>query len=74
MNITATKALVPTQRVIPVFRPIQQDAVCLDLYPERHQDEVVFTVRKADDAAGKYGPSRRQSVRSKHAQFIDIYI
>ena len=74
MNITATKALVPTQKVAPVFKPIQQDAVCLDLYPERHQDEVVFTVRQADETEGKYGPNRRKSTGSKHAQFIDIYI
>ena len=74
MNITVTKALVPTQRVMPAFKPIQQDAVCLDLYPERRQDEVVFTVRKADDTDGKYGSNRRKSISTKHAQFIDIYI
>jgi len=72
--MTATKALVPIQRVMPVFKPIHQDAVCLDLYPERHQDEVIFTIRKADETDGKYGPNRRKLVSTKHAQTIDIYI
>lgn len=74
MNLTVTKALVPTQRVRPAFKPVHQGAVCLDLYPERRQDEVVFTVRKADETEGKYGPDRRKLVISKHAQLIDIYI
>ena len=74
MNITVTKALVPTQRVMPVFKPIHQDAVCLDLYPERRQDKVIFTIRKADETDGKYGPNRRQSAGSKHARWIDIYV
>jgi hypothetical protein len=72
--MTVTKALIPTQRVMPVFKPIHQDAMCLDLYPERRQDYVIFTVRKADETEGNYGPDLRKMVISKHAQFIDIYI
>lgn len=74
MNITATKLLIPATKVAPVFKTLEQDAVCLDLYPKRYQNEVVFTVRKPEESDGKYGPGRKKSLPAKTPQFVDFYI
>jgi hypothetical protein len=73
MNFATTKALVPAPGLIPAPSPIQRDAVCLDLYPGRFRNEVVFSVYIADESDGEYGPDGRRPAKSKYAEFIDIY-
>ena len=74
MNITTTKALVPTQNFIPLHESAKKVAVCLDLYPRRYRNQIVFAMRAADDLDGKYGNNGRKLVNPKLAEFVDIYI
>jgi len=74
MNITTTKALVPTQKFIPLHKIAKKVAVCLDLYPQRYQNQIVFAMRAADELDGKYGNNGRKLVNPKLAEFVDIYI
>ena len=55
MNITTTRALVSTQNFIPLYGNAKKVEVCLDLYPRRYQNRVVFAMRAADELDGKYG-------------------
>jgi hypothetical protein len=73
MNFATTKALVPAPDFIPAPNPIQRDAVCLDLYPGRFRNEGVFTVYVLNDTEGEYGPDARRLVKSKYAEFVDVY-
>jgi hypothetical protein len=73
MNFTTTKALVPAAGFIPAPRPIQRDAVCIDLYPGGFRNESVFTVYVLNDSDGEYGPDARRLVQSKYAEFVDVY-
>ncbi|MBC8432208.1 MAG: hypothetical protein H8D96_09835 [Desulfobacterales bacterium] len=74
MNVTTTKALVPTQNFIPLHESAKKVAVCLDLYPRRYRNQIVFAMRAADDLDGKYGNNGRKLVNPKLAEFVDIYI
>jgi len=73
MNIIPVKSLLPAQRVIPASKPINQSAVYLDLYPKRHQNQIVFTIRKADESEGKYGPNGKKLSNTKRPALIDLY-
>jgi hypothetical protein len=74
MNFTTTKALVPAPSFIPAPNPIQRDAVCLDLYPGGFRNEGVFTVYVVNESDGEYGPDGRMPVKSKYAEFVDVYV
>jgi hypothetical protein len=73
VNITTTKALVSTQKFIPLHESVKKAAVCLDLYPQRYRNQVVFAVRAAVESDGKYGNNGRKLVNPKPAEFVDIY-
>ncbi|MBL7179156.1 MAG: hypothetical protein ISS65_02955 [Desulfobacterales bacterium] len=74
MDITASKALVSNQRLVPAPKRLHAASMCLDLYPRRCRNEVVFTVRKTDESEGKYGPDGRKRENPKCANFIDIFV
>ena len=73
MNINTTKALVSTQNFIPLHASAKKAVVCIDLYPQRYRNQVVFAMRAADELDGKYGNNGRKLVNPKTAEFIDIY-
>jgi len=74
VNITTTKALVSTQNFIPLHKSVRKVGACIDLYPKRYRDQVVFVMRAADELDGKYGNNGRKLVNPKPAEFVDIYI
>jgi hypothetical protein len=74
VNITTTKALVSTQNFIPLHASAKKAVVCIDLYPKRYRNQVVFAMLAADELDGKYGNNGRKLVNPKPAEFIDIYI
>ncbi|NQT70553.1 MAG: hypothetical protein HQ552_13375 [Desulfobacteraceae bacterium] len=74
MNVTTTKALVPTQNFVPLHESAKKVAVCLDLYPRRYRNQIIFAMRAADELDGKYGNNGRKLVNPKLAEFVDIYI
>ena len=74
MNLTTTKALVSTQKFIPLHVSAKKAAVYIDLYPKRYRNQVVFAMRAADELDGKYGNNGRKLVIPKLAEFVDIYI
>ncbi len=74
MNITTTKALVSTQHFIPLHENAKKVAVCLDLYPQRYRNQVIFSMLTADELDGKYGNNGRKLVKPKPAEFVDVYI
>lgn len=74
MNITTTKALVSTQNFIPLHASAKKAVVCIDLYPQRYRNQVVFAIRAADELDGEYGNNGRKLANPKPAEFIDIYI
>ena len=73
MNFETTKALVPASGLIPPLSPIQRDSVCLDFYPGRFRNDHVFTVYVLNESEGEYGPDGRRQVKSKYAEFVDVY-
>lgn len=73
MNLSVTKALVPAQRVVPVPKPVNMNAVSLDFYPRQNRYEVVYPICVPDEPDGKYGPDGRIRMKLKYAEFIDIY-
>jgi hypothetical protein len=73
MNFATTKALVAAPGFIPAPNPIQRNAVCIDLYPRGFRNEGVFTVYVLNDSEGEYGPDARRRVKSKYAEFVDVY-
>jgi hypothetical protein len=73
MNLAVTKALVPAQGVVPVPKPVNMNAVSLDLYPRQNRYEVVYPICVPDEPDGKYGPDGRIRMKSKYAELIDIY-
>ena len=73
MNFAVTKALVPAQGVIPVPKPVNMNSVSLDLYPRQYRCEVVYSICVPDEPDGKYGPDGKIRMKSKYAEFIDIY-
>jgi hypothetical protein len=74
VNITTTKALVSTQNFIPLHESVKKAAVCLDLYPQRYRNQVVFAMRAVDEVEGKYGRNGRKLANPKSADGIDSYI
>ena len=74
MNITTTKALVSTQHFIPLHKSVRKVGACIDLYPQRYRNQVVFAVRAADELDGKYGINGRKLVNPKPSESIDIYV
>jgi hypothetical protein len=73
MNITTTKALVSTQNFIPLHASAKKATVCLDLYPQRYRNQVVFAIRAAYESDGKYGNNGRKLANPKPAEFVDVY-
>ena len=73
MNYAVTKAFVPTHGVIPVPKPVNMNAVSLDLYPRQYRCKVVYSICVPDEPDGKYGPDGKIRMKSKYAEFIDIY-
>lgn len=73
MTITPVKALVATRRFIAPSDCIQPVQVCLDLYPKRYDNKIVFTIQKTDESDGKYGPNARQLMPTNRSGIIDTY-
>ena len=73
MSYALTKALVPTLGIIPVSKPVNMNAVSFDLYPRQYRCEVVYSICVPDEPDGKYGPDGKIRMKSKYAEFIDIY-
>ena len=73
MNYAVTKALVPAHGVIRVPKPVNMNAVSLDLYPRQYRCKVVYSICVPDEPDGKYGPDGKIRMKSKYAEFIDIY-
>ncbi len=73
MNINTTKALVSTQNFNPLHESAKKAVVCIDLYPQRYRNRVVFAMRAADELDGKYEHNGRKLINPKPAEFVDIY-
>ncbi len=69
-----SKALVPTQRFVPLPTYMDRVGDRLELSLREYTVEVAFTVHGEVESDGIYGPDGRESVNPAKAEFIDTYV
>ncbi len=70
----SSKALVPTQRFVPLPTYMDHVGDRLELSLRQYTVEVAFTVHGEDESDGVYGPDGRESVNPAKAEFLDTYV
>jgi hypothetical protein len=70
----SSKALVPTQRFVPLPTYVKHVGDRLELSLRQYDVEVAFTLHGEDESDGIYGPDGKESVNPAKAEFVDTYV